>query len=292
MPSHLAPLLARRPARHGPDPRGLTLALLAGLLSGEVAAADGELVTEVPDKFSYVLGAGLVSSSRYAGGSSRELKVRPVAALRYGRLRISTSGGSALLGFNGDVAGSGVSADLLRGDRLQLGASLRVDPGRSSTDDPALAGLPEVRRTLRGRISASYALNSHWGLGLSVSQDLLGRDGGATASTDLNYRDRLTPSTEWTVSAGLGWADGQHMRTFYGVSEASAARTSFAAFAPGAGLTNAHLGLGITSALNKHWILFGGLGFSRLLGDAAASPLTRQASSVRATIGLAYRCCQ
>ncbi len=267
-------------------------AALAALVGGTAAAADEELVTEAPGKFSYVLGAGLVSSPNYAGSSGRELKLRPVAALRYGRLRISTSGGSALLGFNGDVAGSGVSADLLRGNRLQVGASLRVDPGRSPGDDPALAGLPEVRRTLRGRVSASYALTPHWGLGLSVSQDLLGREGGATASTDLNYRDRLTPSTEWTVSAGLGWADGQHMRTFYGVSTASAARTSYAAFAPAAGLTNAHLGLGITSALNKHWILFGGLGFARLLGDAAASPLTRQANSVRATIGLAYRCCQ
>ncbi|MGH6626658.1 MAG: MipA/OmpV family protein [Burkholderiaceae bacterium] len=265
--------------------------MLAALLGANATAADGELVTEAPNKFSYLLGAGLVSSPSYAGSSSRELKLRPVAALRYGRLRISTSGGSALLGFNGDVAGSGVSADLLRGNRLQIGASLRVDPGRSSAGDPALAGLPEVRSTLRGRVSAGYALTPHWALGLSVSQDLLGRDGGATASTSIGYRDRLTPRTEWSASVGLGWADGQHMRIYYGVSAASAASTGYAAFAPGAGLTNAHLGLGITSALNKRWIAFAGLGFSRLLGDAAASPLTRQASSVRATVGLAYRCC-
>jgi outer membrane scaffolding protein for murein synthesis (MipA/OmpV family) len=45
------------------------------------------------------------------------------------------------------------------------------------------------------------------------------------------------------------------------------------------------------TALTPRWIAFANLGASRLLQDAAASPLTRQATESSAGIGLAYRCC-
>ncbi|MFX7977160.1 MipA/OmpV family protein, partial [Acinetobacter baumannii] len=45
-------------------------------------------------------------------------------------------------------------------------------------------------------------------------------------------------------------------------------------------------------ALTPRWILFGNAGTSRLIGDAAASPLTLNRSSYSAGLGLAYRCCR
>ena len=274
-------------------PHSLGIACLLALAlgapdSGQAQTPKPDLPGSAPAKVDYALGVALAYSPTYGGGENYELKPRPVFAVRYGRFRIATSRGSALLGYG---AGAGISADLVESERFRIGASLRGDSGRAADDDPALAGLPEIRRTLRGRVYATYALTSNWGLGLTVSQDLLSRGGGATASTDLSYVYRLTPKTEWRASAGLGLGNSQYMRTYYGVSGASAAQTSYAAFDPGGGLTDVHASLGITSALSDRWVVFGGLGVSRLQGDAAASPLTRRATGYSGSIGLVYRCC-
>ena len=83
---------------------------------------------------------------------------RPLWALRYGRFKLSGSRSSGLLGGPGTEKHSGASADLVDNDRWSLNFGLRMDNGRSAGDDPVLAGLPEIRSTLRGRLAAWEAL--------------------------------------------------------------------------------------------------------------------------------------
>ncbi|HRI17464.1 MAG TPA: MipA/OmpV family protein, partial [Burkholderiaceae bacterium] len=84
-------------------------------------------------------------------------------------------------------------------------------------------------------------------------------------------------------------ADATYMNSYYGVSEATAAATGRTAYTPGAGVTGVRTAIGFTGALTSRWILFGGAGVTRLLGDAAASPLTQQLTSFSVSLGLAYR---
>lgn len=77
-----------------------------------------------------------------------------------------------------------------------------------------------------------------------------------------------------------------------GITPEQAASTTLPAHTPSAGLRNAYAGVGFITALTPRWILFGNAGTSRLIGDAAASPLTLNRSSYSAGLGLAYRCCR
>ncbi len=292
-PSSRFPWHAHPPQR-GPATNRVALgatALLALLLMlvRPVAAADfgnGE-----PTTSRFVLGAALMSAPEYSGSDTQALKLRPLWAYQYGRLRISTSRAGALMGFGTDTPTAGASVELLQTDRFKFSAGLRIDSGRQASDSSALAGLPDIRRTLRGRVGASYRLDSHWSVGTGLSSDLLGRDGGALAGVDLGYRDRLTEHTEWSAGFGITTADAQYMRTYYGITSDASARSGLTAFRPGAGLRDVHTGIGLTTALDKHWIVFGNVGASKLQGDAAASPLTKSQSSIGGSIGIAYRCC-
>lgn len=238
----------------------------------------------------YAIGVAAVSAPEYAGSDRHETKLQLLWAYQYGRLRItSSSRAGAALSFASDVPVAGVSADLVSSDRLRLGIGLRIDRGRRSSDSPRLAGLPDIRRTLRGRLYASYAFSPGWSVGASIAQDLLGHDGGATAGLDVGYRHRLGTRAEWTAGTGIALGDRRHMNTWFGVTDAQASRSGLAAFEPGAGLKDVHAGIGLTVGLTPHWIAFASAGRSRLLGDAAASPLTRSATGTSATIGLAYR---
>lgn len=72
-------------------------------------------------------------------------------------------------------------------------------------------------------------------------------------------------------------------------SAAQASQNGSRPFAPGAGLRDIHLGTGLTTAITPHWIAFANIGWSRLLGDAGDSPLTRRPNSVGGAVGVAYR---
>lgn len=238
----------------------------------------------------YVIGASVTSAPEYSGSGRRTTKLRPLWAYQYGRWRISTSRASSVLGFASDAVGPGASAELISSKSWRVGAALRFDSGRSSSDSEDLAGMPDVKRTLRGRFYAAYRFGEQWTLSGSVSQDLIGRRGGALASLDLGHQVRLGGQTELTGGMGISFGNARYMTTYFGVPR-SAARPDRPAFAPSAGARDVHAGIGIMTALTPRWIAFANVGASRLLQDAAASPLTRHATGTSASVGLAYRCC-
>lgn len=281
----------------GPARGACVLALLAdGLLAGLQARAepgplDPPAAVAAPEH-RFLIGAALSSAPDYAGSDRTAIKPSPLWAWQYGRYRISTGRAAALLGFGADPPGPGASAELLSSGNLKFGAALRIDGGRGASDSPHLAGLPELRRTLRGRFYASYAAGPHWSLGASLSQDLLGRQGGALAAADLGYRAPAGVHSEWSAGVGLSFADRRYMQSYFGVTEAAARTSGLVAFNPGAGIRDLHAGIGWTTALTPRWIAFAGAGISALQGDAAASPLTHARSSTTASMAIAYRCCK
>ncbi|PIF25436.1 outer membrane scaffolding protein for murein synthesis (MipA/OmpV family) [Acidovorax sp. 56] len=242
----------------------------------------------------YVLGGIVGSSPDYAGGAGRSYSLRPAWALEYGRFRLSTSRGSALMGHG--LAGwsdSGASATLAQSDRFALNASLRIDQGDDGSDSPMRRGLPEVRSTLRARLSAGYALTPRWSVGAGVSQDILGRDGGMLLSTNLGYSFPYSEQTRVSFGVGASFADRQYLRSHFGVPTSAAGSTSpLPAFDPHAGLYSVDAGVDVMVALSRHWVALGGVRVSQLQGDARRSPLTVQPVGYSASVGLAYRCCR
>ena len=275
------PLLRLRPAL------ALCLAGLCGFTSAANAQVDASDL-EGRNRLRYALGAALIEAPRYVGGSEQQLKLRPLWALSYGRFHVNGARASGLLDAGGD-SGSGVSADLLSGTRWRLGGALRLDSGRAADADPALAGLPSIRGTLRGRVFGNVDWGGGWSSSLGYSADLLGRGGGGVSGLALGYG--WTPWPGLTAAARIGgnWADRQHMATYFGISPQTAAAAGRAAFEPSAGLMNLHAGLNLRMPLEGRWTASAGIGLSQLQGDAAVSPLTRSRQAASFSLGLAWR---
>ena len=268
------------------------LLTLAVALTSAVGARADDPTEDAASTSRYVLGLTAISAPEYAGSDKRDLKLRPLWAYQYGRYRISTSRASSALGFASDTQGPGASALLVQTDHLKFGAALRFDSGRKSADSEHLSGLPNIARTLRGRVYAGYTLSEHWDLSGNVSADLLGRKGGTLGSVDLGYHQRIGEHSEWSTGGGLTVANGQNMRTYFGITPEQAPLAHLPVFTPGAGVRDFHTGVGLTTALTPSWIAFANLTASRLSGDAANSPLSKDKNSLSAGIGLAYRCCK
>lgn len=268
--------------------KSLPLLLAAGAVALPAAAQQAEQEPETQPA-RYLLGVSVASRPEYDGASTRQTKLKPLWAFQWGRWRISTSGGSALLGFGREGGGAGASTLLLNTNKLRLGVALRVDSGRTSGDASTTQGLPDVKRTLRARLYANYSFAPDWNLGANLSQDLLGRKGGLTAGVDLGWRFYRSPTLEWASGIGVSGGNAQNLRSYFGVPESAVAASGKPAYDPGAGLRDLHAGVSFTRPLSKHWFAFGGVGASRLLGPVADSPLTQQRNGSYANFGVAWR---
>jgi len=261
----------------------------AAAVLASCATASAQAAQDPDDDVRYLLGAAVSFSPEYDGASRYKARLRPVWAVRFGRIRIASGGGSALLGFGRTSAGDGASAQLVESERWRLGLSLRVDSGRDSGDADTTRGLPDVKRTLRAKLYANYALTPDWNLGASLSQDVLGRQGGLVGSVDLGWRFYRSESTEWTTGVGVSAGNAQNLRSYFGVPASAVAASGKPAYEPGAGLRDVSVGVGFKHTFDKHWFVFGSVGASRLLGPAADSPLVQKPGSQMAAIGLAWR---
>lgn len=268
------------------------LALLSGFALLPTWAQDAAAPDEpASPKLHYALGAIASNGPDYAGGDGRKTSLRPAWAVEYGRFRLSTSRGSAFMGHGlGTARESGASATLAQSDRFSLSAALRIDKGRDGSDAPILMGLPSVRSTLRARLSAGYAITDRWSVGAGVSQDILGRDGGAQLSTSVGYTLPLTEQTKVTIGAGASFGDRSYLRGHFGVP--AGGPSPLPAFDPRAGLYSVDGGVEVMSAINRHWVILGSARVSELKGDARRSPLTVEPVGYSVSVGLAYRCCR
>ncbi len=269
--------------------RGAFLAIAAfGMLSAMAARAQPPEAAAEPAP-RYVLGLSAAFAPEHDGASRHEFKLRPVLAFRLGRVRIASSGGNALLGFGREAAGAGASAELIDSDGWQVGVSLRMDNGRDSDDAQGTRGLPDVKRTLRGRLYVNYSLSKDWQLDGWLSQDLLGRRGGWLAGADVGWRLHRSERMEWTANLGLSVASGLNMRSHFGVPLSAVERSGKPAYDPGMGLRDTFVSVGMRRAVGRHWFVFGGASARRLLGPAADSPLVLKPDSVQLSVGLAWR---
>lgn len=110
-------------------------------------------------------------------------------------------------------------------------------------------------------------------------------------SYGLRYHHPVSRNTYWDAGVGMQWGSATYMQTHYGISAAAAQSSGRPAFELASGWERLSLNWGMASALNERWVVFGGLGWSALQGDARFSPLVGQRDAWSANLGLAYRCC-
>jgi MipA family protein len=265
-----------------------TALLLMGCGAGQMALATGALTVPQVDE-GYLIGASVASSSSHVGNAKARYTLKPMWAFQLGSVRVSRSRASTLMSAGREKLETGLSADFDIFSDWRLGASLRVDNGRSFEADPQLAGLPDVRTTLRARLSTSRPLGGPWSWNASVDQDILGREGGLRLSQGVGYRWQVSDDTHWDFSASTTWGNGRYLQTQYGIDRAAAADTGRAAYLLGSGWESFRTSVQFTHAISEHWVTFGGLDLSQLLRGAAHSPLVGRVTTHGLSVGLAYR---
>jgi outer membrane scaffolding protein for murein synthesis (MipA/OmpV family) len=151
--------------------------------------------------------------------------------------------------------------------------------------------LGDVGATAVGRAFATYAAGP-LAVSAEVAGDILGEGhDGFTATVSTSYAVRATDRLSLTLTPSLTWASRNYMQSYFGVSGSQAARSGRRAHEAAAGLKDVTLTLAGAYRLTESWRVSGLLGYGRLLGGAADSPLVKEdgtADQLFGGLGLAH----
>jgi MipA family protein len=192
--------------------------------------------------------------------------------------------------FISDLAGIGVK--ILNEGLVRAGVSVNYGTGRTSSDDPRLKGLPDVKDA--GQVNGYIALALRPVVFEAKVQQRLGSGSGTTASFGASYNFAPLQKLHLSLSADVTWANASYQKTFFGITPADAAAATaqgnpLPAYTPGSGVTEAALAAAGVYQIGRHWGVIGRIGLNDLVGSSAKnSPLTQRNFAPSFALGAAY----
>ena len=175
-----------------------------------------------------------------------------------------------------DVRGADdVRIKLLNHEKLEAGPLLGYRFDRDEDDGDRLVGLGDVEGGLVVGAFARYALIPSLYFGLSYHRTVTGDVDGGQLRFGLEYKTALSSNVTFSARTGATYADDEFMQSYFGVTAAQAARSvaGLSAFNAEAGIKDIYFGVGTSIALSDRWTVSLNGNYSRLLGDAADSPV-------------------
>jgi len=238
-----------------------------------LAGAPGAAAQEPEPAWQIGIGAGAMVQPDYEGSDDYEISPLPMINISY-RDRIFLDGpmlGANLLNLEGPRPG----------DKLQAGPLLRWQMGREQDDNDALRGLGDVDGSFEVGGFVSYGLGP-FSAGLTAMQDAGDGHEGLTVELEGGYEHSFDESWSMRAEISTTWADDSYTKAYFGIDAAQAARSGYRQYSPGAGFKDIGVSVGVDYALSDNWAITGQVGYTRLLGDAADSPIVDDEGSANA----------
>ena len=267
-----------------------TVAALAAVFLAAPWLAAGALAQQDPPPggppgapegdWQFRLGALGAYGPEYEGSDAYEFSVFPLIEVEY-RERF----------FLSPARGAGV---VLVDDAIQLEVAVGYAFGRDEDDSDDLTGLGDVDGGAVAIVDAEYSLVEQeilpgLSFGARFEHQFTGDDTGFTLGADIGYRHAVNRRFFLRPSIGAVYASGEYMDAYFGVSPSQSAGSGLTAYNPSSGFKSAGATLAAFYQLNRNWGTNAILTYSRLLGDAADSPIVEDENQYRALLGLVYR---
>ena len=127
--------------------------------------------------------------------------------------------------------------------------------------------------------------------GVQFLQDVTDKHDGFTANISARYFQPVSRPLTLSIGAALTYGNSDYMETYFNVDADNASRSGLRQFDADSGLRDFRVPLMAIYSFSPKWHLAGGLIYSRLLGDAADSPVTDDRGSENQLyigLGIAY----
>ena len=219
--------------------------------------------------FNFSLLGGAAVKPDYPGAST--YSATPLAGFTFGSLK-----------YGGRAVGNGIGSIPENG--LKFGGSFRVVRARKVSDNAELAGLKDIDTAVELGLALTYQ-ETNWNVFANIRQGIGGHTGvTGTIGSDLIFR----PNDRLTISGGprINLGNSEYASTYFGVSAAEAAASTFGQFDASGGVLGAGVSVQATYRLNDRWAIEGLASYEKLMNDAKDSSITQAGSDDQWSLGI------
>ncbi len=253
------------------------LTLPAGVLAGCISIAASPAAGQ--DTLEGQIGAGVGIGPEYEGADAyKPIPIVPLS-LRY-------------KGFGLQTAGQGLQLDVSGIRFIDFGPILQYRGGRDDdVDDPVVALLPEVDPAVE--VGGFVAINLPFFFPGTDAFTFIGRasfdvadgHGGLLVEPALRYSLPIGDDLRLNFIGGTTFVTENYNETYFGVSQAASELSGLPGFDAGSGFKDVTGTFAMNYFFAEHWGLTGIFRVTRLVGDAADSPIVQDRGSPTQFLG-------
>ncbi len=201
------------------------------------------------------------------------------------------------LGFGLVVEGPEARLNLRPDAAFQFGPSFEYRMGRDDVSNNVIDRLEAIDGAFEAGGFVTYQFKSLMAQSdvVEISAELLADLSGVHEGVSGKIRAGYWVSPSDRLLVGLeteaGFASDNYMNTYFGVSAAGAARSGLAAYTAEGGLKDVGVRATMSYRLTNRWGLVGRASYTRLVGDAADSPIITEqgaADQFKGGVGLSF----
>ena len=211
------------------------------------------------EDFSLRLGAGIGTTPDYLGSNDYRLRIIPLVDFRYKDILA--------------LKGNRLQVNILHRKHIKAGPLLVLQFGREEKRNAILTGLGDISDAV---LAGGFVEGSYKGMFGSVEfRQALGGGQGASARFMLAQGLYQSKSKKTRLIAAIrsNWNSRRWNQINFGVTPGQAFDSGLAAYAPGGGFSKLEIDILGRRQVTERWYLEWIVGYARLLGDAADSPL-------------------
>jgi len=184
-----------------------------------------------------------------------------------------------------DFTGNRVKFNVMKTGDLSLGPELRVRAKRDDdVEEDAVAEMEEVDRAVELGGFVSYNLGSNFEVGAKLLQDVADGHDGYLLGLNVGYkiyREKMVV----VLTASTTYASNDYMNTYFSVNGNNVGNSSLDYYDADEGFKDVGLTCAIVYQFNERWGATGILGYTRLIGDAADSPVVDDVGDANQLLG-------
>ena len=231
-----------------------------------------------PKNINYSIGAGFAVINDYQGGTD------------YRALPFITFSADWNSGQYVRLLGLSLEANLSKNRKFEFGPKLSFNPNRTDEiEENDVANLEEIDFGVSAGAFFKYNFNN-FDVKVDYTHDISGVSEGGLGSLEFGYtlkKKRLITRFAATTTYGTE----NYMDTYFGVNPNNIGTSLLPYYELEGGIKDVGVSVNPMYVLNKNWMLFSQIQYSKLLGDATDSPLVNlgNENQFSAAFGVAYR---
>ena len=272
----------RFPALAGP---AIASAFVVSFLGQPAFAQTTDFAIEVPGVRNFVAAAvGVVPD--YLGSDDYTFGAAPAGVFRFG----DTDRYLRLLVTD-------INVNLIDSASWSFGPAFNYRLGRDDVDDSAVDDMSDIDGTFEVGAFGGWTWvgqddpRHRFAVGTEFLYDVGNEHDGYLISGSVRYFQPVARPLTLSIGAALTYGSGDYMDTYFGVNAGNVGSSGLSAFKADSGLRDIRVPLMAIFSFSENWHLSGGVIYTRLLNDAADSPVVDDRGSkdqLFAGLGIAY----